>query len=145
MNDRPGNEGGEIEPAVDNGRQLELFGELVKIEHRRLDEQNKRTDLAHRVLDFLDQKDLRQAEFAAKQLEANERADVRRYNLASRIIWVATVLIVATLVVSIASMLLGTPEQSTVAAALLKYAATAAGGAGVGYAALVAVRRLLRH
>ncbi len=142
MNDRPEDGDSVIEPAVDN---RQLSGEIVKIEHRRLDGQNKRMELAHRVLDLRDQKDQRQAEFATKQLEANERADVRRHNLASRIVWIATVLIAAILVVSIASMLFGTPEQSTVAATLLKYFGTAAGGAGVGYAALTAMRRLLRH
>ena len=145
MSDRPGNEGGALEPAVDDGRQLELFGEIVKIEHRRLDERREQTELARHAFDLGDRQDQRQAEFAAKQLEANERADVRRHNLASRIVWIATVLIAAILVVSIASMLFGTPEQSTVAATLLKYFGTAAGGAGVGYAALTAMRRLLRH
>lgn len=145
MNDRKGNDGNGvelIESAADNGRQLELFGEL---ERRRLEEYGKRTELAGRALDLLDRNAQRQAEFAAKQLEASERADIRRHNLGSRVIWAATILIAAFLVVSIASMLFGTPEQSAVATALLKYLGTAMGGAGVGYAVLTAMQRLLRR
>lgn len=148
MNDRSGSADGDatpVEPASDNRNQLELFGELVKIEHRRLDEREKQAELMRYALDISDRQDQRQAEFATGQLEASERADIRRYNLASRVIWVAAILIAAILVASIASMLFGTPEQSAVATALLKYSGTAAGGAGVGYAMLAAMQRLLRR
>ena len=148
MNDHPEDGDNVIGPAVDNERKLELFGEIVKIEHRRLDEQNKRTELAGRAFGILDQKDRRQTELATKQLEADERADVRRHKLVSRIVWTLVATVGATgtaIAAAVALVFFGTPEQSEMAVAMLKFLGIAGGGFGVGHVMLTAMRRLLRH
>ena len=151
MNDHKENDDNGLEligPAADNQRQLELFGEAIKLEHRRLDEYSKRTELARHSFDLLDQRDQRQSELATREIEANERANIRRHSLTLKFFWVFVAIVGAPVVAFlaiIALVLFGTPEQSAVATTLLKYAGTAMGGAGVGYAMLAAIQHLLRR
>lgn len=125
--------------------QYELFGESIRLEHRRLDEYGKRTELGRLALELNDQHDQRQANFATQQLEADERADIRRHRLALSVFLSVSVVTGVVIATMLAILLFGTSEQSDKALAILKVIGIGGGGFGIGYAVLSAFRGLSRR
>ena len=97
------------------------------------------------ALELNDRHDQRQANFATQQLEADERADIRRHRLALSVFLSVSVVTGVVIATMLAILLFGTSEQSDKALAILKVIGIGSGGFGIGYAVLSAFRGLSRR
>ena len=73
------------------------FLQLIELERRRIDRDDRRTQLMAKALELADDQDKRQFEFASEQQRVADRAERRRFSLAwSLAVGVLAVVVVAT-------------------------------------------------
>ena len=119
---------------VQDPRELQesgLLQELVALERQRLDITNRRTEIAHKVVEAADAADKRQYDYHVEKLrrETEERKERRRSIF--KIVWamgVGGALVGALLLLM---LFFGTDAQRETAAELLRTVLTGLGGAGV--------------
>ena len=141
--------GQEVVPVADpNGEPLdaqrEFLREAVRLEDRRLDLARERTEVVARSQELSNEQDERQADYAHEVLASEERADIRRHSLASRVTIGGGLVAVGYFGSLMALTFFGTGEQSELALKLLELTLTGLGGFGIGYVLLAAFRRLLQ-
>ena len=123
-------------PQEDAGRiegQLELFRETIRLEDRRLDEHRRRAELAKQALELSDEQDKRQVEYAARELESRERADIRHHRLVARLLYMSGGFFVLAVGLVLFLVFFGTSKQASTALDILGYLGTGIGGAGAIY------------
>ena len=117
--------------------------ELIALERERIDSQNRRTDIARRVIDASDAADKRQYEYHREKLLRDDADRKRRHASDMKVVWGLFASAMALAVVLFWMIFAGDDTQRTVASELLETIVTGLGGFGVGWALLNGIRRTL--
>ena len=120
------------------------FQELIELERRRIDRDNRRTQLAEKALEFADDQDKRQFEYASKQQQMADRSEERRFRLARSLSIGALVVIVAVTGLTMWMAFFGDDVQRAVAQELGRNGLIGLAGFGVVSGLIRLVRSLLR-
>lgn len=120
------------------------FQELIELERRRIDRDNRRTLLAEKALELVDDQDKRQFEFASKQQQMEERSEGRRFRLVWSLSIGALVVIVAVTGLTMWMAFFGDDVQRAVAQELGRNGLVGLAGFGVVSGLIRLVRSLLR-
>lgn len=107
--------------------------ELVKLEHRRIDSNDQRTQMLRHMIDVQDAADQRQAKFYTDKLHREDENKKQRDQTARRIVW--TLIGIGTIFLSIPVWMLfaGNDTQREMAEWMLDKITTLIGGAGLVY------------
>lgn len=120
------------------------FQQLIELEKRRIDRDNRRTQLAEKTLEFADDQDKRQFEYASKQRQREDRSEQRRFRLAS-FLSVGSFLVIAVIIgLTMWMAFFGDDVQRIVARELGKNGLIGLAGFGVLSGLIRLVRSLLR-
>ena len=126
--------------SVSDPRQIELFEEIVKLEHGRIDSQNRRSNVALRAIELADAADKRQFEYHSRRVESEEKLEKSRLRAGIWIISVIGVVIIVFLFLTLYMTFWGSESQVVLAQQLLNWAFILAAGGG----SYMILRRLLR-
>lgn len=107
--------------------------ELVKLEHRRIDSNDQRTQMLRHMIDVQDAADQRQAKFYTDKLHREDENKKQRDQTARRIVW--TLIGIGTIFLSIPVWMLfaGNDTQREMAEWMLDKITALIGGAGLVY------------
>ena len=120
------------------------FQQLIELEQRRIDRDNRRTQLAEKTLGFADDQDKRQFEYASKQRQREDRSEQRRFRLAS-FLSVGSFLVIAAIIgLTMWMAFFGDDAQRAAARELGKNGLIGLAGFGVLSGLIRLVRSLLR-
>ena len=120
------------------------FQQLIELERRRIDRDNRRTQLAEKTLKFTDDQDKRQFEFASEQRQREDRDEQRRFRLASFLSVGAFLVIAAVIGLTMWMAFFGDDVQRAAARELGKNGLIGLAGFGVLSGLIRLVRSLLR-
>lgn len=120
-----------IQEPVQNA--LWQWTELVKLEHRRIDSNDQRTQMLRHMIDVQDAADQRQAKFYTDKLHREDENKKQRDQTARRIVW--TLIGIGTIFLSIPVWMLfaGNDTQREMAEWMLDKITALIGGAGLVY------------
>lgn len=143
-------DGGELipaEPGPEEERSIRSqddLQELVELERRRIDRDNRRTQLQEKALEFANDQDKRGFEYASKQQQMADRSEERRFRLARSLSIGALVVIVAVTGLTMWMAFFGDDVQRAVAQVLGRNGLVGLAGFGVVSGLIRLVRSLLR-
>lgn len=120
------------------------FQQLIELERRRIDRDNRRTQLAEKTLKFADDQDKRQFEYASEQRQGEDRDEQRRFRLASFLSVGAFLVIAAVIGLTMWMAFFGDDVQRAAARELGKNGLIGLAGFGVLSGLIRLVRSLLR-
>ena len=143
-------DGGELipaEPGPEEERSIRSqddLQEFVELERRRIDRDNRRTQLQEKALEFANDQDKRGFEYASKQQQMADRSEERRFRLARSLSIGALVVIVAVTGLTMWMAFFGDDVQRAVAQELGRNGLIGLAGFGVVSGLIRLVRSLLR-
>lgn len=147
-------DGGELIPAESGAEeessirgqddQEPSYQQLIELERRRIDRDNRRTQLAEKALELADDQDQRQFEYASEQRQREDRGEQRRFRLASFLSIGAFLVIAAVIGLTMWMAFFGDDVQRTTAQELGKTVLVGLAGFGVLSGLIRIVRSLLR-
>ena len=143
-------DGGELipaEPGPEEERSIRSqddFQELVELERRRIDRDNRRTQLAEKALELANDQDKRGFEYASKQQQMADRSEERRFRLAWSLSIGVLVVMVAVTGLTMWMAFFGDDVQRAVAQELGRNGLVGLAGFGVVSGLIRLVRSLLR-
>ena len=133
-----------VRPSADSAQnELWPVSELLELERRRVDSQDRRIDVARRAIEASDAADQRQYDYHVERLRRDDEARKHRHESGIRLLW--TVFGAGLLLTGLFFWMIffGDDAQRTVALDILKTVGTGLGGFGIVWFLLHGIRQLL--
>ncbi len=126
-------------------RQLALFNQVLQIERERIKSQDRRTEVALRVVELSDASDVRQYEYHMERLRVDEKLAAAHLSLGSRIALGMGAVLTLVLLSVLYMIFFGSETQASRAKELAVWFFAALGGGGLFVAAQTGMRWLMRR
>ena len=123
--------------------QVQIFREMLDIEHLRIESANRRTDVALKAIEASDAADKRQYDYHVEKLRQRGKDRSQRHKSTFRFLWALLISLGIGGALVLSMLFFGTEQQRGVAMSIMETLATALGGAGVFWLVRAMVMRVV--